>query len=182
MARQQFSDAILVRTVDYGPEKTDANRLNLQMSQAINDFRNSVFIKRCHNAPLCIDPFWHGERISPGNIRLWVRYSKIERLYPSSLADDKNVWVTLRSYEGRSSCVARQDGIDCTGRPVNEHLRPLEEINRLLSIVPGRQRQGIEDATNWIVGSRGGFEKPNLIVILNDKIGERPPGIARQSH
>src|ERR1700730_10244159 len=127
MACEQFSDTLLVRSIHYGPEKTNANRLDLQIAEAIDHLHDCVFIKRYNDASLRIDPFGDGERIPPRNIRLWIRHSEVERLDPPSLADDKNVWVTFRGNESSFRGIARQDGINRAGRPVNEHLRSPEE-------------------------------------------------------
>jgi hypothetical protein len=182
MRCQKFAQAKLMLGIDDRPEETHRNRRDLRFPKLGDHLPCGRFVEQLDRPARRIDTLRDFERQGPEHIGFGIRDGKIEGLDPAALANDEYVAVPLRREQRRARDRTSEDGIDGSGRTVDERTRPTEESIRGLADVGRRQVQSRNNPLYGVGGNGRRLVHTQASRILDQQIGEGAADIARDTH
>jgi hypothetical protein len=179
----QLAELFLMRRVDDRPEQADGDRLDALLLQRRQYGARRRLVEAAHLAAIGEDAAGDFEGQGARHIGFGEWHGEIERLHAATLAKHEDVAVALGGEERRLRGVAGDDGVDRMRRAVDEQAAGAEQIGERPIQTIRRDLQRIEHTANRIVRRCRRLEHvQTAIVILDDEVGKRPPGIDRKPH
>ena len=183
VALEQRADAELVLRVDDRPEQADGDRLDLPVLQLVDDGDDGRLVERLGHGAVVGHALGHlvGERAR--HVGLGVGHGEVEGLDAPALAKHQNVRVPPGGEEGGARGVAGHDRVDRVRGAVDQHLAPAEQGIAALAQVLGGAGERLQHAGDRVRRRRRRLVHAQAAVVgLDDEVGERSPGIDRESH
>ena len=182
MLRQKLAKPSLMLSVDDRPQEADADRLDLERLEPLDDREHRRLIERLQHLSLRVNALGDFKCEAARHIGLGVGHAEVERLDAAALANDEHVAMALGRQKRGLGGRAGEDGVDRPRRAVNEGGRARQQFPRGDAIVVRRQLDRVEHAAHRIVRRRRGLEELDAITVLDHEIRERSARVARQSH
>ncbi len=124
----QRTDRQFMLGIDEGPQKADANRLEIAFLQLQKQGPHSVFIQRKDHIALCVYSFGNLESPPPRNVGRGIGFGEIIAVQLPPLLEHENIGETFGGEERRLRDVARNDGVRSARCAVDEQRRIRQQL------------------------------------------------------
>jgi hypothetical protein len=142
---QKFADAKLVVGIDDRPQQANGDRLDLQFPQPEEELDQRGFIEGLYCVTFRIDALRQFEGECARHIGFGIGYSEVERLDSPTLADHKNVAVSLCREQCRAGNGSGEDGVDCASSAMHQCVGAAEKFAPWHTEIGGCERQPVEN-------------------------------------
>ena len=182
MSLEQLAQPMFVDGVDDGPEQTDADGIDVPLTDPIDQRDGSGLVQGLVHGSVSQNAFGNLEGETAWHERLGKRYRIVEGVDTPTLAQQQHVGMTLGGEECGTTGATGEHGIGRPGGGVNKQLAAAKQCFAIDASLLRCQRQHLEHAEHRVIGSGRRLVQPEAVLVFEDEIREGAAGVYRKPH